>query len=425
MAENIESSKKESNVEYKPEYIKDANKLCGDIILWTWNKYHTEDTLSLREQACELSELVLKSNPENVESDEHVQIGVKTVDLRQEYMSLVNKSLSRISDENSFLRQKTTDIMVEMQDELDKTIRYQEVLVKANQGDPLVAEACSILKNTGFSSPEQIKEFGKHMTDLMKGKKTGASADISFNTIYETLRRLRTAMSALPMLDKIEERIGKQDEDSKKEYRDASEVIKLEKDSSSIHEQIIKALDLRNRQVNVELSNDVEEKESKNVLNTVNQWLRNAESGESLRLSRDFLSKKEPYGKKRLKKGSDVAVGASYGDVAIIRVDRQGENYNIFVSEMLGVRTYAANDAFRLKSALMAISEALKDLDEKMEFVGPKQKDERMEQVWKDYSHIDSEYRQLQLSFKDLSKEKAEFVILNLLAELSKMENVK
>lgn len=412
--DNVEST---FPLEY-PKYIRDAEQIAADVTVWTWNKVDEEGMLPLREQANELAELFerQKKEHENVESDAHVRLGVKTAELERQYQEAARRHSEQVLQNMEYLKTRVGKFVDREKAEMSQEIsRQQKIQPGSSLYNPEMKEICSLLQQTGFESAAMIHDFMQRMAERSKGKEISLpEINVWLHRLADTLRKIlfgHNTMRTLTLYQRqYEARLARKGQWS------GIELVEMEKRYANLRDACFDRLQLLDARFEMALKNPLAPDDQHRAEQMLAVWLANARNGEEIRYLHEFITDVAVVELRKQKGGQD------YNDRVVITAKKVAENeYTLFASEWLSVRAYVAGQQLKILPLLRALEQETRTGTDnaKTQLTVPKQHDTAMESNWMNYRHVDANYRQAQISISNLDRERITAIIQKLLREIA------
>lgn len=405
-----------------PEYLRDAERIAADVIVWTWDKVDQEGMLDLRERANALAELVgrARETTGNVESDMHVNIGVRAAELKQLYREQTVRSLDWLVERCAVLHDGAERGI----DELVRQLRSAIARGREEEGrggtDHLLYEALRILGQTNMETSDALQAFLRHMAARPKSAEPPSER---MRVFVGMIQDLAASFRIRKKLEQLEQRIVAL-RDEKSDLQSGIRLRTIEKNVENIRNALARMFVIHEKDMKRVIPTEATPDDISRAKESTERWLTNATTGETLTYFHESVGEDEQQQLERQHGGTD------YSDRVVITVTKSAaEQYRLFVSETLGVRSYISG---RQPSIFPALQEMLRELEGKTAGQGitltlPTPADEKMRQTWTNYGHVDGNYRQTQVSIENLTTEITLALtrrLINTIAELHEHQKI-
>lgn len=401
--------------------VDQAHKLAGKVTGWTRGKIDQSGIMELQESANELSETTLRYEDQmhNAESDLHCKILARMEQVRKQFEALKKREVV----------ERVEDIIRALREEKEENCSLATVgiaillhkKIKDNYESPRDQRALQIIGVQNLPMKENFledllknkDEFNKKTTDLkahyLEATSDEKNTDGRTIIIGRLLQELYTAEMANRILEKYNELLKNIRDPGKKISWDKVEQ-KIEKDLPTI----IKALPKFHEKIQekvITFTSDENKETWEEKVKEIERWIEKNTSakGTKLEIQHDFISEEE---RERLIKENGKA---DYGDYVKMNVTAQNGKFNVFLSEMLGIRSISRNPSVPVHFKLTPVTENNSLANIKR----PWDRDENFYHTLKVAAHIDGEYRQYQAEFNAISKAETQSLVDSVLALFS------
>jgi hypothetical protein len=391
--------------EFRPELYKNAGDLCMEITVWTRDKIDDEGILSLQEKTNLLFQLALDANTENVESDQDYQIYRLQEEIKKEYEKIKEKRKQELIDrslEALFTIQKeiTFDLLMAMRS-LEKLLLDNPDLLKAYSSYKMI-EYFFIVPDPEKSYQKQFNKeaalslegLEKIITLLEKNLSQEPEENRNIQILLRYQQILPVTKAQLANLKWI------------KLLKSKTILKRSEEEIKKRIEPLLKNTRFKNifEPQNFSADPDTSPEKLESIRDSLEKWLNG--NNQQASFTYNFVSQQERNSKREKKEGSD------YNDYLNLVLERNpNQNFDLSLSEKLGVRTFLENQERDIPYKIKEILEKLKEKFPKINITNPLKKDSNMEKAWQDYGHIDLEYRQLQIKIESADKDSSRVLI--------------
>lgn len=399
-----ERSSEQSSViippEFRPEPYKSAGDLAVDVTIWTRDKIDDEGILLLQERANRLLQLALNANPDNVESDQDYEMFrlkneiVEVFDIlkRKRGVELGERCIRALEEKT---RGQNFEIMMRARGLEQLLVNRPHLAGERGASDVrdfLFQRGDASLKSQPFirefaKDPEKFAHIVERMEEELKEEPRGDESDYvlaQYQYLFPLLkahelnlkwiRALKGDLEKRPTEDAMRKRV----------------------------EPLLRVPALRNLIETSKFSadSDTTDKELERVERAITKWFE--EKSPEVHLTYNFISKRERDSTNKRTGGAD------YNDYVFLNFIRnENGTFSTLLSEKLGVRTFMDHEGGQSPYRIHALLEELREKFPEAKMTNPLARDESMEHAWRDYGHVDLEYRQMQAKIEGVDKNTA------------------
>ncbi|MBU0546114.1 hypothetical protein KKA13_02565 [Patescibacteria group bacterium] len=375
-----------------PQHLREACELCGEVTEYSRAHFFDERIPALQKKANELSEILLirQRQLDNAETDLDVRIGMLRSELENSYKEAIKNNLEEETERVSLT---SMDLA---RDEANVLPLFDVYADKIPVGRIYPSEEFASL------SEEELKRRGKEcVKDLLKKGQTPQELR-RLAVLFKNLGFLRTPHYAnvINYIKFIELYIFTNTLKKRVQKAGTLEKIKeVERTKESFFLEAVRDPDYKNiiERQRVSFFSSTADTERDKMKEKALKSVGAMPTGRELVLVYDALSENE------MVKKSQAGISGDYSDKIVVKIkkDKLG-NFSLSCNELLGAAKFAREENF---NPSFHLQEILSIIDLGGIVKKPLEADDGTKKTYKDYAHIDSEFRQLQAQINGVDKE--------------------
>ncbi|HBR80329.1 TPA: hypothetical protein DEA21_01600 [Candidatus Uhrbacteria bacterium] len=373
---NAEQWERTIPIEKQADFYRRPTQLCGEITVWTRGRQDEEGVNKLQDQVNKLSEKLLSMRLLDVESDQHVQIGVEASDLRSSFETLRKKLLIeklnfiKETEKKNFLKisetvQRIVKVLLENRSEYPEEIHPEiDFLNSVFSGKDLENFQVFLAAKdqlAEYLSSRRNSRLGALQFDIANLRRHG----LEFFWAVNTGKRLKKTTTVPAEIEK----------DIEKTFK------KIQKESLA----------------KTETKSPVTPAELEKAKKTLQQWVGQAAAGEFTVYRHEFTTDEET------KRQSAENGGTDYSDHIFIKIRAEKTDrkltFSLLINETLGVATFARIQKMKATFKLQNLMD-----ENPLQTTAPQKVDEKIQKTWTEYAHVDQECRTIQGKIDGLTK---------------------